>query len=146
MEHLIQLIQTVIQWLPLGHWLTKTPYGIVYGALLINVFSVAILFFSKLVFKEYFSGTAHKVVILSFLAGTSLTVAGCYVYVTLKTLPLMYHYTYSIFDFTNIYFFYFIAILISYLFFIGYLIDFIIRLVRYLRKRKTDKSTATTTN
>ncbi|HMM05966.1 MAG TPA: hypothetical protein PKD52_04775 [Clostridiales bacterium] len=138
MEYLTPLIQAVIQWLPFGHWLTETPYGVVYGALLINVFSVVILFLSKLIFKEYFSGTGRKVVILGFLAGTSLIVAGCYVYVTLKTLPLMYGDDFTMLDFSNLYFYYDLAILISYLFFIGYLIDFIIRLIRRGRTKKTE--------
>lgn len=141
------LIENFLRILPLGGWLANTPFGMVYGTFIFSALSCVVPLLSKLIFKAYFGNRTRKILFLIFVAGPSLLISACFIYLTVRM--TYFYYTCAFEEFIG--FGYLLPVyhgltLIAYLFFIGYLIDFIIRLVRYLRKRKTDKSTATTTN
>lgn len=139
MNNIASPLQTVLQILPCGDWLAVSPYGIVYGTFLLNALTCLILLLSKVIFKEYFSSQRRKRVFLLFVGGTSLLTAACYMYVTIRVIPMLYYGLPDI-HFGYLLPIYHVLILIAYLFFIGYLIDFILRLARRLAKGKTRKS------
>mgnify|MGYP001289347793 CR=1 FL=1 len=133
------LIENILRILPLGDWLANTPFGMVYGTFILSAFSCVVLLLSKLIFKEYFGNRRRKTLFLVFVAGPSLLISACFVYLTIRMT-----YFYYIYDFEKyISFGYLLPVyrgmtLIAFLFFIGYLVDFIIRLIRRERTKKTE--------
>ncbi len=128
-------LQMILQIFPLGHWLSVSPYGIVYGTLLIDALCCLILLLSKAVFKEYFSSKLRKRIFLTLVGGTALLTIACYMFVTMKVVPVLY-YRLPDPDFSYLLPVYYGLILIAYVFFISYFVDFIIRLIRH-RKQKS---------
>lgn len=135
MENITSGLQAILQILPLGDWLTVSPYGIVYGTLLFDVFSCVILLLSKLIFKDYFSNTTRKRFVLAFVAGTAFLVSACYMFVTVRIVPTIYTESWDM-NFSYLLPIYYALILIAYGFFVCYLVGFIIRLLRRGKKKK----------
>jgi hypothetical protein len=134
---MVSLIDQFLSILPLGDWFVNTPFGMVYGTFIFSAFSCIVLLISKLVFKSYFGNRIRKILFLLFVAGPSLLISACFIYLTITVTYIYYTYSFGI----QVGFSYLIPVyhgltLIAYLFFIGYLIDFVIRLVRHIRLKK----------
>ncbi len=140
---MVSLIDHFLRILPWGDWLANTPFGMVYGTFILSALSCVVLLLSKLIFKTYFGNRLRKILFLVFVAGSSLLISACFIYLTVRM--TYFYYTYDFGGFIK--FGYLLPVyhgltLISYLFFIGYLIDFIIRLIRRGRRKKIETMSA----
>jgi hypothetical protein len=128
------VLQAVLQMLPLGNWLTQSPYGIIYGTLLFDAFSCMLLLLSKFIFKEYFVSVFHKKMVVLGVGGTAFLISACYMYIAIKLVPSLSSHLVTE-DFSHLLPIYYALTLIAYMFFLFYLIDFIIRLVHYKKQK-----------
>ena len=140
---MVSFIDSFLCILPLGDWLANTPFGMVYGTFIFSALSCVVLLLSKLIFKTYFGNRLRKILFLIFVAGSSLLISTCFIYLTVRM--AYFYYTCSFGGFIK--FGYLLPVyhgltLIAYLFFIGYLIDFILRLIRRGKTKKTENTSA----
>lgn len=140
---MVSLIDHFLRILPWGDWFANTPFGMVYGTFILSAFSCVVLLLSKLIFKTYFGNRLRKILFLIFVGGASLLISACFIYLTVRMTYFYYTYGFErIIKFDYLLPVYHGLTLIAYLFFIGYLIDFILRLIRLGKTKKTENTSA----
>lgn len=133
------IVQSILEWFPFGSWLGGSSYGIVYGTLVINALSCGILLLSKCIFGEYFSSPVRMTLVSAGMGGTGLATVICYLYALLTMDSYLSTPYGDAPDFTNLTSVSCSLTLIAYLFFVGYLIDFILCLLRRPHWRQSGK-------
>lgn len=134
MENVTFILQTVLQWLPFGGFFTKSPFGIVFGCLIIDFFSFIILCFSYIYYKKWFKNQLRKQLFLSFVGGTALLIVIYNLIVSIDIFNQLYSSPNQ--SVVSIYSIYYFLTLIAYIFFVGFLLDSIMGFFRYIRGKR----------